>query len=180
MRGLRFLSNKKKRLAIYDDLFPYRASGFRLTEYTYLLKELPAAHVYTDSQSLNWLGIAAQRDEILQSWTEMEPSLTSRLHEIETADQLPHVDAVYTLFLNNALDLLPTVRARGIPFAFTLYPGGGMRFGDRMVDEQLREVLAEPLMRQVIVTQPSVLTYLQEGDFCPSRQDHLRLRRRSP
>ncbi len=166
--------NRKKssggNLAIFDDLFPYRASGFRLVEYRYLLREFPRAKVYSTLSSLGWLGLADSRAKIIDSWYENDRDLASRLRLIEAPAQIGDADAFYTIFLNNAYELLPTVRVCRKPFAFTLYSGGGMRFYDDDTDARLREVLCEPMLHRVIVTQPAVLEYVTTRNLVPQNK----------
>ena len=174
---VRFIPRARRRrsgLAIYDDLFPYRVSGFRLTELTSILRHIPSSHVYTTLSSLTWLQLEDNRDQILSDWHAFDADIADRLSVIDGADSLPRAEAFYTLFINNAWDLLPVARRTKTPFVFTLYPGGGLRFNDPEVDEKLREVLGNPLMQRVIVTQPAVLEYVNSHAFTsPDRIEYV-------
>jgi lipopolysaccharide transport system ATP-binding protein len=68
----------------------------------------------------------------------------------------------YLNFLNNALRFLPWIERHGLPFALTLYPGGGFGIGAPFSDNGLKRVLASPLLRHVIATQPITQLYLQD------------------
>lgn len=157
-------------LAIYDDLFPYQVSGFRLVEYETILQEVPTASVFSTLASLGWLGIAEQRSDILGSWKQRSPALWPRLQTVGEVAELPNASAFYTIFLNNAFDLLPVAESRGVKFSFTLYPGGGLAFGDETSETKLRRVLASANLHKVIVTQPLVLRYLTERFQVPSKK----------
>ena len=152
-------------LAIYDDIFPYGVSGFRLTEFEYYLRNLPLSQIYTSLTSLRIFGMDENRNEILSQWTRTNIDIASRLSIIDSTRQLPDASCFYSIFLNNALAILGPVEQRRGLFSFTLYPGGGFRFGNRGTDKRLRRVVNSPSFYKVIVTQPSVLEYILEKDI---------------
>ena len=55
---------------------------------------------------------------------------------------------------------------RSIPFAFTLYPGGGFNLGDPESEAKLARVLASPTLSAVIATQPVTVETLRRMG-CP-------------
>jgi len=73
---------------------------------------------------------------------------------------------LYVDFLTNAYALLPAAKAARVPFAFTLYPGGGLALNDPESDSKLRAVFASPWFRKVIVTQDITYNYIVDGGFC--------------
>jgi glycosyltransferase involved in cell wall biosynthesis len=156
-------------LGIFDDLFPYRASGFRLTEHVDLLEAFPRSSVYSTLGSLSWMGIADQRSTILDGWYVPTNSLASRLHIVESAGVVPQHDAFYMLFLNNARDFLRDNDESG-PVFFTLYPGGGLRFNDAECHQVMQEVFKHKRFGGVIVTQPVVLDYLMDQRLVPAEK----------
>lgn len=150
-------------LAIFDDIFPYAVSGFRLEEYTQLLHRFPGSGVFSTLASLEWLGVGHLRPQVLAAWSHYRPDLAERLVVVNAAHDMPDSNGYYTVFLNNALQLLNIAEERSKLFSFTLYPGGGMRLGDAIVDERLRRIASSPSLFKVIVTQPAVLAYLAQN-----------------
>ena len=72
----------------------------------------------------------------------------------------------YTVFLNNAYRFLPLFEDEGVPFIFTLYPGGGFWLNNEESDKKLHQVCCSPLLRKIIVTQKLTYDYLVYNNFC--------------
>lgn len=156
-------SRTRPSLVIYDDLFPYPVSGFRLAEYEAILKRVPGSLVGSTLSSLSLMGSTPPAEEVVRQWRAGNPESAQRLMRIEEAAELPPADAYYTIFLNNAIELASVAEQRGTPFSFTLYPGGGLALGDEYSRAKLSRVLASPALDRVIVTQPVVRQYLAES-----------------
>ena len=75
----------------------------------------------------------------------------------------------YCIFINNVLsfDFLSSIK---MPFAFTLYPGGGMLLNTSECDRKLSRVFRSPYFRHVIVTQRVTYDYLIEKKLCPTEK----------
>ena len=160
-------------MAVLDDLFPYGASAFREAELSYILRHIPDSVVCTTLASLDWLGLGHEREAILARWRGDNVDIATGLRVIGGPEELPSADLYYTLFLNNAHALLPVVRARRIPFAFTLYPGGGLAF-NASAAVRLREVFAQPLLARVVITQPAVPEYVISNQLVsPSKIEYI-------
>ncbi len=57
-------------LAIFDNLFPSRMSGFRLAEYTYLLGHLPSAEAWCGGELIGFAGTPGSRtSRATASWS---------------------------------------------------------------------------------------------------------------
>ena len=137
------------------------------------MRHIPDSVVCTTLASLDWLGLGHEREAILARWRGDNVDIATGLRVIGGPEELPSADLYYTLFLNNAHALLPVVRARRIPFAFTLYPGGGLAF-NASAAVRLREVLAEPLLARVVITQPAVLEYVISNQLVsPSKIEYI-------
>lgn len=161
-------------LAIFDDVFPYAISGFRLVEYRYLLRSVANSRAYSTLATLKYLGVSDLRDSILDNWDLQYPEISDRLTIIRRPNDLPDVACLYTMFLNNALSMLRTAERRHILFSFTLYPGGGLKQGNRAIDDKLRRIAASPSFFKVIVTQPAVLSYLRRQQiFEPQKIEYV-------
>lgn len=153
-------SRNRVSVAVYDDLFPFPVSGFRLTEYDEILRMLPRSAVFSTLASLEWLGAADRRDDIVAQWRTQHPEWSDRLRIVNGPEELPSAEGYYTIFLNNAFDLAPVVEQRRSRFSFTLYPGGGLALADEYSASKLERVLRSPALDRVIVTQPVVREHL--------------------
>jgi glycosyltransferase involved in cell wall biosynthesis len=60
-----------------------------------------------------------------------------------------------------------------MPFAFTLYPGGGFVLGNQGIDNKLKLICSSLYFRGVIVNQPYVMTYLLENNIVDSSKIEL-------
>jgi glycosyltransferase involved in cell wall biosynthesis len=76
-------------------------------------------------------------------------------------DSFSEVDVGWLIFLNNAAVWVDDLEKNNIPFAFVLYPGGGFNPGQIESDVKLRRVLASPMLRGVVATQPVTVEVLK-------------------
>jgi glycosyltransferase involved in cell wall biosynthesis len=155
-------------LAVFDNLFPSRMSGFRLAEYTYLLRCLPSAEAWCGGELIGFAGTAGSNEEELAAFRASHPSLADRVIRFQDAvasGRRPGL--VYTIFLSQIHRHLPLLEAERLPFAFTLYPGGGLQLGVDLSDFRLREVCASPWFRRMIVTQRITREYVVSRGLCP-------------
>jgi glycosyltransferase involved in cell wall biosynthesis len=149
--------SRAMRLVIYDDLFPMQASGFRLAELNAYLDNFPGSRVVVSSLS----GPDLHASRVL-SHVEMWPAHTGRVHFLAGDPQLGPGDFLYTMFLDNAYDMLALSEGHNIPFGFQLYPGGGFCLDDDESDSKLWRVLESPMFSFVIATQPVTQKYLRD------------------
>jgi glycosyltransferase involved in cell wall biosynthesis len=77
----------------------------------------------------------------------------------------------YCVFLNNVAALLPTLEREGLPFAFTLYPGGGLTQTPASA-ERLRRVCCSPCFSGMIVTQAVTQRWVEANDLAPPELVH--------
>jgi len=140
-------------LLILDDFFPDLLTGFRVAEYNALMALSPQVQVAS---------CAERFDERHAAYAAEYPGLAARVRAFDTAQVPPPGSVAYLNFLNNALRFLPWIERHGLPFAMTLYPGGGFGIGAPFSDTGLKRVLASPLLRHVIATQPITQLYLQD------------------
>jgi len=153
-------------VAVIDNLFPHRMSGFRLAEYTYLLRCLPSAEAWCGGEFVALAGAGANEAE-LAAFRASHPTLADRVIRFQDAVAAgTRAGLVYTIFLNQIHHLLPMLEAEGLPFAFTLYPGGGLQLGVDVSDARLREVCGSPLFRRMIVTQRVTREYVVSRGLC--------------
>jgi len=138
------------RLVVLDDFFPNLLTGFRIAEYNAYLARWPDAEVLTSQP--HFAACHAQ-------YAARFPQFAGRVRPF-AVDALAGATLAYLNFLNNAAQFLPALRSRGLPFVLTLYPGGGFGIDAPDSDEKLRQVLASPLLRALVVTTPVVAEYL--------------------
>lgn len=135
-----------------DDFFPNLLTGFRVAEYNAYLARWPGMSVY--SSLGDFAACHAQYAARFPRWA-------PRVRPFG-ADALAGASLAYLNFLNNAVQFLPALHERDLPFVLTLYPGGGFGIDAPDSDAKLRQVLASPLLRALIVTTPVIARYLAD------------------
>lgn len=140
-----------RRVVIVDDHFPTLSSGFRVSEFNELLSAGVVDEVLTTIGGF---------DDLLDAYRQRHPDLAASVREFST-EGLVDADLAYVMFLNNIAHHLDAFEAAGLPFVFTLYPGGGFAFDDADSDRKLARVLRSPMLRAVVTTQPAVTEYLR-------------------
>jgi glycosyltransferase involved in cell wall biosynthesis len=158
-------NNGRRRLAILDDLFPLLISGFRLAEYNAYLAEFPGAQVYSTGSSLPVVRDTRTFEQVREEYIAVFPDFAHRVHKLDDTTSL-EADFAYTIFAHNIFHFLPLLERNKIPFAFTLYPGGGFGLDDESSDERLRRVFSSPSFANVIVTQVVPHEYLLKKKLC--------------
>jgi lipopolysaccharide transport system ATP-binding protein len=148
-------------LVVLDDFFPNLLTGFRIAEYNAYLARWPDLVILTSQPHFE--ACHAQYAERFPQWA-------VRVRPFDE-QALAGARLAVLNFLNNAVQFLPVLQARGLPFVLTLYPGGGFGIDAPDSDDKLRRVLSSPLLRALIVTAPAVARYL--GEF--ARREGLRL-----
>lgn len=143
--------HKTRRLVVLDDFFPNVLTAFRVAEYNALLQALPDLRVYSS------LG---EFSRFHAQYATLYPEHADRVQPYGP-QSLTDADFVYLNFLNNAVQFLPDLEQRGIPFLLTLYPGGGLGLHEAESDAKLLRVLSSPLLRGIITTQPITRSYVQ-------------------
>jgi len=137
---------------IVDDFFPNLLTGFRVAEYN--------AHLKTFGQ-LQIMSSMGDFSDQFSPYRALYPDLASRV-SVYAPDRLAGVALAYITFLNNAYAYLDDLTRHRVPFVLNLYPGGGLGLGDAHSDQKLLRVLASPLLKDLIVTQPVVASYLRQ------------------
>lgn len=140
-------------LLILDDFFPNLLTGFRVAEYNALMERCGTVRVASCVEDFEPQHAA---------YAAHYPALAARVQRFDPSAAPRPGELVYLNFLNNALRYLPWIERHGLPFALTLYPGGGFGIGAPDSDHGLKRVLASPQLRHVITTQPITEAYLRE------------------
>jgi glycosyltransferase involved in cell wall biosynthesis len=156
-------------LAVMDDIFPLGLSGFRYLEFTALLREFPDVLALSTGTAIPSLDRSLDLKSTVARFRDERPELADRIVPVEGRFRL-NADLAYMVFLQNANTFLPLLEENGVPFVFTLYPGGGFVLNDPECDRTLARVLGSSCLRKVIVTQPLTHEYLLDRRFCdPAR-----------
>ena len=139
-------------LLVMDSMFPNLMTAFRVAEYTHYLESLPNARV---------LSLADDYPQHHAAYAALHPGAAKRVQAWTPDQPLPPARLGYAVFLNGASYFQAHFEAAGMPFATTLYPGGGFGVDAPASDAKLARLFDSALMRAIIVTQPSTLDYLK-------------------
>lgn len=150
----KFLFGRK--MIIFDDVFPYLLTGFRITEYNYYLGKFKKVEIYSSTQKFY---------KYKAEYENVYPELAKFIKKFDPKKRYP-CSLIYTIFLNNAYDYLSVIERSQTPFIFTLYPGGGFCLNDKVSDEKLKTVCSSEYLKKIIVTQINTKNYLIENNFC--------------
>lgn len=155
----------EERLVVFDDMFPCLQSSVRVTEFSTYLESFPTCRVFSTGTALSEGEHRTTFSGAVREYARWYPQLADKALRYH-----PFADfrgkAAYAVFLDNAVSFLPAIERHGLPFAFTLYPGGGFRLRDKTSDDKLRRVCASPLLRKIIVTEPLIRDCLIGYSFC--------------
>ncbi len=157
---------KKQDLLICDDIFPNPISGFRLEEFTQILKEIPNSKIDVSGKSYQLLN--SSKTQFLIDIYELKKKYLFIKNRIKVNCRFINTNCnlFYCIFINNIYENLFWLENYKIPFAFTLYPGGGFQVNNSLSDHKLKKVLSSPQFRKVIVTQLFTKEYLIKNNFC--------------
>ena len=175
---LKFIKFKKKNkdpffkgksqcdLIIFDDIYPHPISGFRLEEYNVLLEYFTNSKIYVNPRSYAvFKATEEDHKNDVKALTIKKPFLKNKINVLKDRNDM-NTKLFYCVFLNNIYEHLEMLESLNIPFAFTLYPGGGFVINEEEVDFKLKRVLGSKMFRGVIVTQQFSLDYLVSKQFC--------------
>jgi len=152
---------KGDELVVLDDFFPNLLTGFRVAEYNAYLGTFANLRVLSALP-----GFTTEHARYAARY----PQFASRVERFSGRD-LRRAKLAYINFLNNAALFLPHLQERGLAFALTLYPGGGLGLHEAPSDSKLLQVLSSPLLRSLTVTQPVTERYVI--DFAAKHGLHL-------
>ncbi|WP_375411314.1 glycosyltransferase [uncultured Bradyrhizobium sp.] len=132
------------RLLIIDDFYPNLTTGFRIAEYNHYLRVFPDLLIASTSSDF-------KRQHAV--FARLYPDVQGRVVAFDPAI-LPNAKLCFFNFLNNTHYHVDALEAAGLPFVFTLYPGGGFELESDAAKSKLTRVLGSPMLRAVISTQP--------------------------
>jgi glycosyltransferase involved in cell wall biosynthesis len=153
-------------LIIYDDIYPHPASGFRMEEFTNLLNSVASSKAILSGAAYKLFNIPEeQHKKHVADLSKRNPSLRKKIEYVRGTVNI-NCKLFYCVFFNNMYKNLEWIKKYKIPFAFTLYPGGGFNLGAAETEARLRELFSSAYFRKVIVTQKRTYNYLIENKFC--------------
>lgn len=165
-------------LGLFCDRFPH-TYGFLLQQFQTYLREFPDARAYSFGRKVMEPFGGHHFGEAMERWSPGFPTEAARVHQL-----VPELDdparpgesrlvrvrlaegrfrkpaLAHNIFAMNADLFRPLYETLGIPFTFTLNPGGGFRLDDPYSDDRLRRVFDSKWFRRVIVTYPLTRDYI--------------------
>jgi glycosyltransferase involved in cell wall biosynthesis len=154
-------------IAVLDDLFPHPLSAFRFEEFVSYLDLLPKLRAYVDGRTLPLIGDTRSIAEVIADHVRTYPRHAGRISPLSN-DDLPEGAVAYTIFADNIHFYLNQIEQKRMPFAFTLYAGGGFGLDRPDSDEHLTRVFGSPWFRRVIATETITRDYLLAKKLCPA------------
>ncbi len=155
----------KSDLLIFDDFLPNLLGSWRAAEMVYYLKNFDTAKLIclknfykpTDKSKIANREFNKDKETFLNTF-----SLKSDVViPIDNDNEISvNTKLAYCLFINNLIEIFPVLERFQIPFAFTLYPGGGFKLYDPECEKFLEKLKQSKLFKGLIVTQQSTKDYL--------------------
>lgn len=173
-------------LGLFCDRFPH-TYGFLLQQFQTYLRHFPDCRAYSFGRKVMEPYGRDQFGAAMAGWAPRHADIADRVHQLVPAlDDIPGQARVcrlrvadgrfrrpalaHNIFAMNADLFRPLYEELGIPFTFTLNPGGGFRLDDAYSDDRLARVFASPLFRQVIVTYALTRDYIQDRFKVPDHR----------
>lgn len=153
-------------LVILDDVYPNPFGAWRAAEFHAYLNAFPTSEIHSDGEHLRAAGWKSTLSQAIRSHSRMHPRYRGRFRPFVPFGPFT-AGGGYCLFLNGIRKFLPIFERQRIPFAFTLYPGGGFRLDEPGSDAALRRVFASQYFRGVIATQHVTRDYLVVKGLLP-------------
>ncbi|WP_439490592.1 hypothetical protein [Algoriphagus sp.] len=160
LRKKRFIYFKsKKGLIIFDDIMPSNLSPWRSYEFSNLLNDFSRSVVLTDLKNYYSYNQGKSFDKNISILTRNYSGFRKKIRKIKIVNLLSGRLA-YTIFFFNIDRFFEVFERKGIPFVFTLYPGGGFLLNNTNVDNRLKSIINSSLCICVIVNQFFIKDYL--------------------
>lgn len=157
-------------LLIIDNIFPIALSPFTYEEITNYLYEINNSFVLCTYKAADILS-SDTIEETFKTYKKNNSVVANKIFKYSPilANKL-NTRFMYFIFKNTVDENYELLRKKKIPFAFELYPGGGMLFNDKKCDEDLRKIMKLKNFKKVIVTQEPVKKYLISKKLCKPSQ----------
>ena len=174
-------------LLILDNFEPsWLLTGFRVTEFNYLLNNIPQSRLLTFSEDVfnysDWKYRSSVGDinwnfpMSIRKYNKYKRKYISHFDLQDSqllymcADLKYNARGAYCMFIYNAYLSYKFLEQNNIPFVFTLFPGGGFRLNHSFSDHMLKSVFASPMFRGVYAPQKVIVDYLVGKKLCPKEK----------
>lgn len=157
-------------LLICDTIYPNPISGFRVAEFNEYLQYYDRSRIIVSGKGYPIIN-QTKRDfkNDLKDLSVKIPEIFPKVI-LEKVFNNINCKVFYCVFYTNILRRIDDLNFYRIPFAFTLYPGGGFNLKSEVVRDNLRKVCSSPWFRRVIVTQLITKEYLLSNNICKEEQ----------
>lgn len=162
-----FPKGKKISIVIIDDLIPSRLSPWRANEYNEIIKIFENSYVIADMTNFKKYSEGNSYEQSLNLLSNLYPELSQNTHQLKIFEN-SNATLIYTIFYHNIQKYFAHFERHCIPFAFTLYPGGGFYFNNSEQEKFLKKVFSSKYFKGVIVNQHFTYKYLLEKKLCES------------
>jgi glycosyltransferase involved in cell wall biosynthesis len=163
---LPFKGKHKYELLIFDDIFPHPISGFRMEEFGVLLNSFENSKILMKPTAYSYINTPIREHKSHINKFISSHLLLKKKLQISWGRVNVNAKLYYCVFIVNIYNNLSWLEKHQVPFAFTLYPGGGFSINDNVSDNMLVSVFSSPMFRKVIVTQQYTFDYLVNNKFC--------------
>ncbi len=152
---------RKNDIVIFDDFLPSSLSPWRSYEFHEIAKNFKKVKIICDATTFQNYNQGKSFEENFKLLKEQYPFFKNVISKTKKHSKVK-ADLAYTLFYNNIIKHFDYIEENKIPFAFTLYPGGGFVFNDKAINENLKKICSSNLFKGVVVNQYITKEYLIE------------------
>jgi hypothetical protein len=156
------LFQRKNNIVIFDDFLPSSLSPWRSYEFHEIAKNFQKVKIICDGTTFQNYNQGKSFKENFKLLIEQYPFFKNVISKSKK-DSNVKANLAYMLFYNNIKKHFAYIEENKIPFAFTLYPGGGFVFNDNTINENLKKICNSNLFKGVIVNQYVTKEYLIEN-----------------
>lgn len=156
------LFQRKNDIVIFDDFLPSSLSPWRSYEFHEIVKNFKKVKIICDATTFQHYNQGKSFKENFKLLKEQYPFFKNVISKTKKHSKVK-ANLAYMLFYNNIKKHFTYIEENKIPFAFTLYPGGGFVFNDKVIDEDLKKICSSNLFKGVIVNQHITKKYLIEN-----------------
>ena len=156
------LFQRKNNIVIFDDFLPSSLSPWRSYEFHEIVKNFQKVKIICDGTTFQNYNQGKSFKENLKLLLAQYPFFKNVISKTKK-DSKVKTNLAYTLFYNNIKKHFAYIEENKIPFAFTLYPGGGFVFNDTAINADLKKICNSNLFKGVIVNQYVTKEYLIEN-----------------
>ena len=151
--------SRKKDIVIFDDFLPSSLSPWRSYEFHEIVKSFKKVKINCDATTFQNYNQGKSFKENFRLLKAQYPYFKNAISKTKKHSKVK-TNLAYMLFYNNILKHFVFIEKNKIPFAFTLYPGGGFVFNDNAINDNLKKICSSNHFRGVIVNQHITKDYL--------------------